>query len=112
MTVRLVDLLVLFYTSTAVSLGDGAPHRGTVAGVVCALQSARAATCLVDPFPGPSFQGYERESGTRHRRFMSSVATASRLKGLRAAATGGGWPGRSSIGTPGRTTPDRPGAAP
>ena len=42
-----------------------------------ALQSARAATCLVYPFPGLSFQGYERESGTRYRRFMPPVAAAS-----------------------------------
>ena len=42
-----------------------------------ALQSARAATCLVYPFPGLSFQGYERESGTRYRRFMPPVAEAS-----------------------------------
>jgi hypothetical protein len=77
-----------------------------------ALQSARAAPCLVYPFPGLSFQGYERESGTRHRRFMLPVAAASALKGLRGGAPGGGWPGRSSAGTPGRAAPDRPGAAP
>ena len=29
------------------------------------------------PFPGLSFQGYERESGTRYRRFMPPVAAAS-----------------------------------
>jgi hypothetical protein len=28
------------------------------------------------------------------------------------AAPGGGWPGRSHAGTPGRATPDRPGVAP
>ena len=56
-----------------------------------ALQSARAATCLVYPFPGLSFQGYERESGTRHRRFMPPVAAASALKGLRGRRM---WEGR------------------
>src|SRR4029453_7186420 len=72
-----------------------------------ALQSARAAPCLVYPFPGLSFQGYERESGTRYRRFMPPVAAASALKGLRGGAPGGGWPRRSSAGTPGRAAPLR-----
>jgi hypothetical protein len=44
------------------------------------LQSARAATCLVHPFPARTARGKESESGTRHRAALTvGHATVERL---------------------------------